>query len=66
MGYIWKKVNLSGQSGYWAQFDEDTLEPIDLDENGNVKVYKNPNDSEPTALGTNPRAVGGIRRQTNP
>lgn len=37
----WKKVKLSGQSGYWAQVDNDN-NPTDFDEKGHIRVYDKP------------------------
>ena len=37
-GPKWKQVRLEGKPGYWIQVD-DNDSPIDLDEQGNIRVY---------------------------
>ena len=45
-GPKWKSVRLEGKPGYWIQVD-DNDSPIDLDEQGNIRVYSSKTDKNP-------------------
>ena len=59
-GPKWKQVRLEGQPGYWIQVD-DNDSPIDLDEEGNIRVYSSKTDKNPQFGRI--KQIGGIQRE---
>lgn len=59
-GPKWKSVRLEGKPGYWIQVD-DNDSPIDLDEQGNIRVYSSKTDKNPQFGRI--RQIGGIQRE---
>ena len=59
-GPKWKQVRLEGQPGYWIQVD-DNDSPIDLDEEGNIRVYSSKTDKNPQFGRI--KQISGIQRE---